>query len=43
MVLNCAQIVVFDGLTSGRILGYTGRVKFPEGLERTIAWYKQSL
>jgi nucleoside-diphosphate-sugar epimerase len=26
-----------------RILGYTGRVKFPEGLERTIAWYKQSL
>lgn len=26
-----------------RILGYTGRVKFAEGLERTIAWYRQSL
>lgn len=26
-----------------KILGYTGRVKFPEGLERTIAWYQQSL
>jgi nucleoside-diphosphate-sugar epimerase len=26
-----------------KILGYTGRVKFAEGLERTIAWYQQSL
>jgi nucleoside-diphosphate-sugar epimerase len=26
-----------------RILGYTGQVKFAEGLERTIAWYKESL
>jgi UDP-glucose 4-epimerase len=26
-----------------RILGYTGRIKFPEGLARTIAWYKQTL
>jgi nucleoside-diphosphate-sugar epimerase len=26
-----------------RILGYTGKVKFAEGLERTIAWYRQSL
>ena len=24
-----------------RILGYTGRVKFAEGLERTIAWYRR--
>ena len=26
-----------------KILGYTGRIKFPEGLERTIAWYKETL
>ncbi len=26
-----------------RILGYEGRIKFAEGLERTIAWYKESL
>jgi UDP-N-acetylglucosamine/UDP-N-acetyl-alpha-D-glucosaminouronate 4-epimerase len=26
-----------------RILGYEGRIKFPEGLERTIAWYQQTL
>jgi len=26
-----------------RILGYTGRIKFAEGLERTIAWYKETL
>jgi nucleoside-diphosphate-sugar epimerase len=26
-----------------RILGYTGRVKFAEGLERTIAWYQKTL
>ncbi|HEX8952903.1 MAG TPA: SDR family oxidoreductase [Polyangia bacterium] len=26
-----------------RVLGYTGRIKFAEGLERTIAWYKESL
>jgi len=26
-----------------RILGYTGRIKFAEGLERTIAWYQQTL
>ncbi len=26
-----------------RILGYTGRVKFAEGLERTIAWYRETL
>jgi UDP-N-acetylglucosamine/UDP-N-acetylgalactosamine 4-epimerase len=26
-----------------KILGYTGRVKFAQGLERTIAWYKESL
>jgi len=25
------------------ILGYTGRVKFAEGIERTIAWYRQTL
>jgi UDP-N-acetylglucosamine/UDP-N-acetylgalactosamine 4-epimerase len=25
------------------ILGYTGRIKFPEGLERTIAWYRETL
>jgi UDP-glucose 4-epimerase len=24
-----------------RVLGYAGRVKFAEGLERTIAWYRQ--
>ena len=26
-----------------RVLGYTGRIKFAEGIERTIAWYRQSL
>lgn len=26
-----------------QILGYTGKVKFAEGLERTIAWYRQTL
>ena len=26
-----------------RILGYEGRIKFAEGLERTIAWYRQTL
>jgi nucleoside-diphosphate-sugar epimerase len=26
-----------------KILGYTGRIKFAEGLERTIAWYKETL
>jgi UDP-glucose 4-epimerase len=26
-----------------KILGYTGLIKFPEGLERTIAWYKETL
>jgi UDP-N-acetylglucosamine 4-epimerase len=26
-----------------RILGYTGKIKFAEGLARTIAWYKQTL
>jgi nucleoside-diphosphate-sugar epimerase len=26
-----------------RILGYTGKIKFAEGLERTIAWYQQTL
>ncbi len=25
------------------ILGYTGRIKFAEGLERTIAWYQETL
>jgi nucleoside-diphosphate-sugar epimerase len=25
------------------ILGYTGKIKFAEGIERTIAWYRQSL
>jgi nucleoside-diphosphate-sugar epimerase len=25
------------------MLGYTGKVKFAEGIERTIAWYRQSL
>jgi UDP-N-acetylglucosamine/UDP-N-acetylgalactosamine 4-epimerase len=25
-----------------RMLGYTGRVKFAEGLERTIAWYQKT-
>ncbi len=25
-----------------RVLGYTGRVKFEEGLTRTVAWYRQS-
>jgi UDP-glucose 4-epimerase len=25
-----------------RILGYTGRIKFREGIERTIAWYRKS-
>ena len=26
-----------------KILGYTGAIKFPEGLERTIAWYRETL
>jgi nucleoside-diphosphate-sugar epimerase len=26
-----------------KILGYSGKVKFAEGLERTIAWYRQTL
>ncbi len=26
-----------------KVLGYTGRIRFPEGLERTIAWYKETL
>ena len=26
-----------------KILGYSGRIKFAEGLERTIAWYRQTL
>ncbi len=26
-----------------RILGYTGKIKFAEGLARTIAWYQQTL
>lgn len=26
-----------------RVLGYTAAIKFPEGLERTIAWYKQTM
>jgi UDP-glucose 4-epimerase len=26
-----------------RILGYTGGIKFAEGLERTIAWYQKTL
>ena len=25
------------------IRGYSGKVKFAEGLERTIAWYRQTL
>ncbi len=25
-----------------RLLGYPGRVKFAEGIERTVAWYRQS-
>jgi nucleoside-diphosphate-sugar epimerase len=26
-----------------RVLGYEGRIKFAQGLERTIAWYQQTL
>ncbi len=26
-----------------KILGYSGKIKFAEGLERTIAWYRQTL
>jgi UDP-glucose 4-epimerase len=26
-----------------QLLGYTGRIKFAEGLERTIAWYRKTL
>lgn len=26
-----------------KILGYTGRIRFDEGLERTIAWYRETL
>jgi nucleoside-diphosphate-sugar epimerase len=26
-----------------KVLGYTGRIKFAQGLERTIAWYKETL
>jgi UDP-glucose 4-epimerase len=26
-----------------RVLGYTGKIKFAEGLARTIAWYQQTL
>jgi UDP-N-acetylglucosamine 4-epimerase len=26
-----------------KILGYTGKIKFAEGIERTIAWYRQTL
>jgi UDP-glucose 4-epimerase len=26
-----------------QVLGYTGRIKFAEGLERTIAWYRKTL
>ena len=25
-----------------RVLGYTGKIKFPEGIERTVAWYRKS-
>jgi nucleoside-diphosphate-sugar epimerase len=25
-----------------RILGYAGRIRFPEGIERTVAWYRKT-